>query len=62
MMTNQQMSSTEVKFGTCGGLCFSLLSIMSLERVLETIFLAAIGAVVSLLVSRLMQRLLKKKK
>lgn len=55
------MNNAEVKVGTYSGIFFSLFGLMPVERILETIFLAAIGAVVSLLVSKLMQQILKKK-
>ena len=57
----QMVNSADVKVGTFSGFCLSLFGLMPFERIVETIFLAAVGAVVSLLVSRLMQQIFKKK-
>jgi len=56
-----QLSSAELKVGTFGGCCLSMLVALPLERLAETALLATVGAVTSVLVSRLMQRIFKKK-
>lgn len=55
------VNSADVKVGTFSGFCLSLFGLMPFERILETTVLAAVGAVVSILVSRLMQHLFKRK-
>lgn len=55
------MTNTELKAGTYSGICLSLFGFMPLAQILETALLAAVGAVVSILVSRLLQWLLKRK-
>lgn len=56
------MSSGEIKAGTFGGLCFSMLGQMQFESIIQTALLAALGATVSFLISRFLQWLAKNKR
>ncbi|SFT47948.1 hypothetical protein SAMN05216474_0791 [Lishizhenia tianjinensis] len=48
-------------FGTLGGTVLSIFAIVDIQDVLKTIVLAAIGAVVSFLVSYLLKLIMSKK-
>lgn len=54
------MNSAETKMGILGGVSFSLIGQIQSD-VLQTIFLAAVGAAVSFFVSRILQWLVKNK-
>lgn len=55
------MVNTETKMGVLGGISFTVLGQVP-SGILQTIFLAALGAAVSFLVSRFLQWLMKEKK
>lgn len=52
------MSNTEVRMGVVGGICFSVFGQLP-AGILQTVFLAALGAIVSFAVSRILQWLVK---
>ena len=54
------MNSAETKMGVLGGVSFSLIGQIQ-SGVLQTILLAALGAVVSFFVSRILQWLVRNK-
>lgn len=56
------MENVDVKVGTCGGTLLVLFSNLNLERILETIVLAGIGAIVSLFVSWIAKWLFTRRK
>lgn len=54
------MTNTETKMGILGGVCFSVVGQFG-RSILETIVLAALGAVVSFVISRVLQWLVKRR-
>ena len=48
--------------GTCGGTILAIVGVMDFNAMLKTAILAAIGAIVSFIVSAIMKRIFKSKK
>jgi len=48
--------------GTCGGTILAIVGVMDFNDMLKTALLAAIGAIVSFIVSALLKRIFKSKK
>ena len=56
------MANAELRVGVLSGLCFSLFGQLPIGDLLETALLAAIGAIVSFIISRILQWLFKPKR